>query len=199
MHQHAVEELLELVRNGDESAAAELHERYVGRLILLARSRLTAQFERRVDPEDVVQSACRSFFRRVLDGRYRVEEEEQLWHLLAAITVSKARKAVRRHTSAKRSVASEESTAKSLAMAHVSPVAVAQEPTPEEATILIEETERMMTGLTPLQRQVIQLHLQGHDAAEIAQQAQCSERTVHRALERARNQLAKALQVADRD
>lgn len=197
LHDRPVDDLLELVRSGDQSAATELHERYVGRLILLARSRLTPKHQRRVDPEDVVQSACRSFFRRVLDGRYHVADEEQLWHLLAAITVSKARKAVRRHTSAKRSVSSEESTAKSLAMANVDPIAVAQEPTPEEATILIEETERMMTCLTPLQRQIVQLHLQGLEAKEIGRNVQCSERTVHRAIERARNELVKGLQVAD--
>ena len=199
MHQRHTEDLLELVRSGDQPAAAELYQRYVDRLFLLARSRLTPKLERRVDPEDVVQSACRSFFRRVVDGRYRLIEEEQLWHLLAAITVNKARKAVRRHSAEKRAVSSEESTARSLALEHVSPIALAQEPSPEEAAVLIEETERMMTGLTPKQREILQMYLQGHTSVEIAKEAGCSERTVHRAVERARTQLEKSLSIDDDD
>ena len=158
MQDVVVEELLQLVRSGDQSAAAELYRRYVDRMIHLARSRLAPKLGRRVDPEDVVQSAYRSFFRRVIDGRYLVTEDEQLWHLLAAITVGKARKAVRRHTSDKRSVSSEESTADTLAQTRLSPGALAQEPLPEEATMLIEETERMMANLTPQQCQIVQFH-----------------------------------------
>ena len=199
MHQRNAEDLLELVQNGDETAATELYQRYIDRLIHLARSRLSPKLERRVDPEDVVQSVYRSFFRRVADGRYQLIDEEQLWHLLAAITVNKARKAYRRHSAEKRAVSSEESTAKSLAMANVSPTALAQQASPEEAAVLIEETERMMSGLTPKQREIVQMHLQGRTSVEIAEEAGCSERTVHRAVERARVQLEKLLFVDDDD
>ncbi len=198
MSKRVIEELLQRVREGDQFAAAELHQRYVDRLIRLARSRLTPKFGRRVDPEDVVQSACRSFFRRVTDGRYQAMEDEQLWQLLATITVSKARKVVRRHTTQKRSVASEESRAAYLAFTPLTPVALAKDPSPEEATILIEETQRMMTGLTPLQRHIIQMNLQGYATEEIAQDVGCSERTVHRAIERARMQLEQALSANER-
>ncbi len=82
-------ELLSRVRQGDEQAASDLFDRYVERLIKLARSRLSAKLQRRVDPEDVVQSAYRSFFSHAQDGRYQLHKSGDLWRLLAAITVNK--------------------------------------------------------------------------------------------------------------
>ena len=63
MSESSAHQLLERIREGDEQAATELFDRYVDRLIELARSRLSPKLARRLDPEDVVQSACRSFFR----------------------------------------------------------------------------------------------------------------------------------------
>ena len=47
---------------GDQQAAAEMFHRYAERLTALARSRLATKLASRVDPDDVVQSAYRSFF-----------------------------------------------------------------------------------------------------------------------------------------
>src|SRR5262245_6916154 len=55
---------------GDQQAARELFHRYTDRLIALVRSRLTSQVGQRVDPEDVVQSAYRSFFAGAGDGQF---------------------------------------------------------------------------------------------------------------------------------
>ena len=188
-----IEHLLQRVRNGDSLAAADLHRHYVDRMIRLARSRLAPNLGRRIDPEDVVQSACRSFFRRVVDGRYVASEDEQLWHLLAAITVGKAQKAVRRHHQAKRSVQRESSMGATDSLSRLTPEALAAGPSPHESVILIEETERMMAHLTTQQRQIIQLLLQGHPIADIAKEVVCSQRTVQRALERARSHLEAAI------
>ncbi len=56
-------ELLARWRAGDARAEDELFSRYTSQLIALARRRLSAQFARRVDAEDVVQSAYRCFLR----------------------------------------------------------------------------------------------------------------------------------------
>ena len=72
MADSTTEQLLDRVHRGDEQAAEELLDRYVSRLIQLARSRLPSKLARRLDPEDVVQSACRSFFRRAGAGLYEV-------------------------------------------------------------------------------------------------------------------------------
>ena len=47
---------------GDEAAAEALFARYADRLTQLAASRLARRLAARIDPEDVVMSAYRSFF-----------------------------------------------------------------------------------------------------------------------------------------
>src|SRR5262249_13801041 len=89
-------------RAGDQQAAAELFGRYANRLIALARSRLSARLAQRVDPEDVVQSVCRSFFADAREGRYAVERGGDLWQLLVTMTLHKVQDQGKRHGRAKR-------------------------------------------------------------------------------------------------
>ena len=174
--------LLRRASSGDELAATELYNRYVDRLIDLARKRLSPKLARRTDPEDIVQSAFRSFFRHARAGRFGTRDGSDLWRLLAAITVNKVLRAVRRHTAQKRSVNVEESGGGNIILATVPPQAVSHDPTPDEAAALVEETEFIMHQLSPLQRKVLEVRLQGHTAEHTAQQARCSERTVHRVM-----------------
>src|SRR5262249_61833539 len=81
--------LLARWREGDQQAAAEIFRRYVGRLIGIVQARLSAKLARRVDPEDVVQSAYRSFFAGARNGQYDLPLGRDLWRLLVAITLHK--------------------------------------------------------------------------------------------------------------
>ena len=81
--------LLERWKAGDGSAADEIFSRYMQRLAGLARHRLSDKMQRRVDPDDVVPSADRSFFRPAQDDRYELKRSGDLWRLLAAITMNK--------------------------------------------------------------------------------------------------------------
>jgi RNA polymerase sigma-70 factor (ECF subfamily) len=80
------EELLRKYELGDLAAARQIHDRYAERLIAVARRLLSDKLAARIDPEDVVQSAYRSFFLRARDGQYVVRESGDLWRLLIAIT-----------------------------------------------------------------------------------------------------------------
>ena len=144
--------LLERIQAGDDRAAAELWDQYAGRLIALARSRLSQKMARRLDPEDVVQSACRSFFRQAQEGRYAVHDSDDLWRLLAAITVHKAVGQTRRQTAGKRTLNAEESTGARGILQVVAAEMLGREPQPDDAVRLVEETELMMRRLSPLHR-----------------------------------------------
>lgn len=74
---------------------AEVVERYTLRLLELARRQLPERVRRRVDPEDVVQSVYRSFFRRLNDGQFNFDDSHDIWRLLAAITFRKSKNAVK--------------------------------------------------------------------------------------------------------
>jgi len=63
-------ELLSRVRDGNSRAAGEIFDRYLRRLIELARQRISPKLARRIDPQDVVQSAYRSFFVHAKNEEY---------------------------------------------------------------------------------------------------------------------------------
>src|SRR4051794_29396276 len=97
-------ELLARYRNGDGTAAEELFARYAERLTRLARSRLSRRLAARVDAEDVLQSAYRSFFRLATAGEVVSHQSGDLWRLLVRITLRKVCRTARRHGAVCRSV-----------------------------------------------------------------------------------------------
>lgn len=183
-------DLLARWRQGDQQAAAELFDRYAERLIGLARSRISAPFGQRFDPEDVVQSACRSFFVGAREGRYEVQHGNDLWQLLVVITLQKLRQQVRRNKAAKRAVKREYNFEAGAIDTHgLEPELLAREPSPMEAVALIDEVEQALRHLEPQERSVLELRLRGYNLDEIADATQRSERTVRRILERVKEQL----------
>src|SRR5262245_17682634 len=64
-------------------------EQFSRRLIGLARGHLDARLQHKVDPEDVVQSAYKSFLLRYGEGALAAEGWEGLWGLLTLITIRK--------------------------------------------------------------------------------------------------------------
>jgi len=163
---------------GDQQAAGELFNRYVARLIALARSKLSPGLARRLDADDVVQSACRSFFVRVRDGRLVVQPGGELWDLLAAITLRKVLGQVEHHTAQKRSIKREEKPADTDSVCWVEVEAIARDPGAGEQNALAEECEQAMSGLTPIHRQIVELRLQELTTTEIAAKVGRSDRMV---------------------
>jgi RNA polymerase sigma factor (sigma-70 family) len=160
----------------DEAAAEELFRRYAGRLTALARSRLSQALASRVDAEDVVQSAYRSFFLLAQGGDVLLRESGDLWRLLVRITLRKVYRSARRHHADCRSVECE----------HPRPgeveAAVSREPTPAEAAALFDELRGVLAPLEPTQRRMVEMRLQGHEAEAIAAEVGRSARTVRRTL-----------------
>jgi RNA polymerase sigma factor (sigma-70 family) len=189
MTDHRSEDLLARWRAGDQQAATELFRRYADRLIALARSRLSAKLARRVDPEDVVHSAYRSFFADVREGRYQLERGGDLWQLLVTITLNKVQHQVERHTSQKRAVNREQPYSSEDSLVAIQGVIGAREPSPAEALALTDQVEQLMRPLDAAQRRMLELRLQGYNLEEIAAAAQCSEATVRRLLDRIKRQL----------
>jgi RNA polymerase sigma-70 factor (ECF subfamily) len=175
------EELRERLRVGDEAAAEEVFRAYVGRLVALAERHLERTVRQRVDPEDVVQSVFRSFFRRQGAVQWQLEGWRHLWALLAGITVRKCRRQNRLARAACRDVRRE---------VHPEPLGSGgggalrgppdPEPTPEEAVVLAELVEHLLAGLPRSEQQIVSLTLQGEAIPAIAAQVGCSERKVYR-------------------
>src|SRR5437588_12669938 len=96
--------LLARLRGGQKDAAMELYLRYAQRLRALVRARCSSQLARRLEPDDIVQSVFRRFFRRVLQGDYDVPPGEELWGLLLVIALNKIRTEETFHRAGKRDI-----------------------------------------------------------------------------------------------
>jgi RNA polymerase sigma factor (sigma-70 family) len=176
-------ELLLDYQAGASEAADEIFHRYVERMLALARSRMSSKLRRRVDPDDVVQSAYRSFFLHARNEEYVLKRAGDLWRLLASITLHKLYKQAERHTAARRSVAREIAEDERLALL------ASLEPTPAQAVALAEQLHLATASLTDAERGVIIAHLQGDTAETIATRLGKSPRTVRRLLSQARAKL----------
>jgi RNA polymerase sigma factor (sigma-70 family) len=182
-------DLIRRWREGDQPAAGELFRRYADRLIALARGRLSAKLARSVDPEDIVQSAYRSFFADTREGRYSLERGGDLWQLLVTITLHKLQHRVERSQAQKRAVEQEQHFGSEDSLLGLQPHLLRCEPSPAEAIALADEMEQLMGRLDSACRRILELRLQGHNLAEVATQTDCSVRSVQRALERIKQQL----------
>jgi len=175
------------LRDGDAQAAARVYHRYVHRLLSLARTRMSNQFNPKFDPDDVVQSAFRSFFRRHADGDYELEGWNNLWSLLATITIHKCLTRAEKLSTQKRDV-TREYRAGNNTLGHHEGI-LSEEPTAEQMAILEETLEQLTACLTPRQRQVVFMKLERYSNEEISQMIGRTERTVSRILTQVRKQL----------
>lgn len=181
------QELLNAWQAGNEQAASVLVRRYMLRLKALARNRLSRKLARRVDPEDIVLSAWRSFFVAAEKGRVSVSDDDELWPLLATVMMRKLSRTASAQTAARRSIHREASVAVDYVWQH----ALAGEPTAEQATLLADELEALLGSLPPQERRILSLKLQGNEQSAIAEMLQISERTVRRLLTRIRDHYRK--------
>jgi RNA polymerase sigma factor (sigma-70 family) len=177
-------ELLVRYQAGDPRAASELFHRYEHRLHRLARSCLASRLARRVSPEDVVQSACRSFFRRARDGAFTLAQRGDLWRLLARITRHKVCRSARRHGADCRAVSREQPA---------NPEYPDPSLDPAEVAALADELAAALIALPPTQQSAAELWLQGVPPHQIAARLGCSHRTVRRALDELRSELERRL------
>lgn len=182
-------DLLARCANDLDSAANVICARYAGRLLGFVRSRLSGKLAARIDAEDVLQSAWGSFFRRASGGEFQLERSGDLWRLLIQITAHKLFRKVSYHQANKRGIEHEERLQDAQSL-------MSCEPSPEIAATLVDQVEWLIRKLPPLGRQVLELRLLGQRLEEIAAELSCSERTVRRQLDYAREIMKSELTVS---
>jgi RNA polymerase sigma factor (sigma-70 family) len=170
-------------------AAGAVFERFTRRLIGLARLQLDARLRQKVDPEDLVQSAYKSFFLRYGEATLAAEGWEGLWGLLTCITLRKCADRARYYRAECRDLSREASAPAGAEDAEPWRDAVGREPTPEQAAALAETVKRLLADLDADERPIIELSLQGYTTQEISEQLGRAERSVRRLRERVRRQL----------
>lgn len=168
--------LLRQFRQGEGDAATRLYLRYSARLQSLAAKQTSKQLAARFDPEDVVQSVFRTFFRRVTDGLYDVPPGEELWGLLLVLSLNKVRRLAKHHRAAKRDA---EKTAGSETLAKMDEATSYDETSLKTLELVVQE---LLEKLPEKHRPVVELRMQGHSVDQIAQKSGRAKRTVERIL-----------------
>jgi RNA polymerase sigma-70 factor (ECF subfamily) len=174
---------------GAGGTAQILFERFTRRLIGLARTHLDGRLRHKVDPEDVVQSAYKSFFLRYGEGALAAEGWDGLWGLLTIITLRKCADRIRYYRAGRRDISREVFLPGSGEAGEPWREAVGREPTPDEAAVLAETVEQVLRELDGDERAILELSLQGYSTQEISEQLGRATRSVRRLRERVRKQL----------
>src|SRR5947209_17832056 len=135
-------EFMSRLQARDDAAAQELFGRFTHQLIALALRHIDAGLRHKVDTEDVVQSAYKSFFFRYGAGNLDVANWNSLWGLLTLITVRKCAERAAYHRAACRDAVREVSPPRGDEAAPVQEP-LGREPTPHEAAVLTETIEHL--------------------------------------------------------
>jgi DNA-directed RNA polymerase specialized sigma24 family protein len=188
----SVTQWLGALQGGDLGAAQPLWERYFARLVRLTQARLRTRSRPGAaeDEEDAALSAFDSFCRAATQGRFpRLDDRDDLWRLLVAITERKATDQARRARRLKRGGGRVHTEADLAAGRPADAPAglddlVGPEPTPAFAAEFAEEYRRLFEVLRDEDlRRIAAWKLEGHTVEEIAAQLGCARRTVARRLE----------------
>ena len=169
--------------DGDPEIVTDFWQRYGNPMRRVAEKQIADRLRTRVDADDIVQSACRTFFRRIGEGQFDIADSESLWRLLLTITLNKARMQARFHTRDRRSI-SREQTLPEFGM-----------PQPRDAVSMLQDVdftdllEFVLKQLNEEQQTILSMTLEGKQQSEIAEALGCSERTVRRMRAAIREQL----------
>jgi RNA polymerase sigma-70 factor (ECF subfamily) len=186
-------EFLARLQARDDTAARELFDRFAGRLIALARRRCAAGLQHKVDPEDVVQSAYKSFFHRYGEDKFEVHGWDSLWGLLTVITLRKCAQRAEYYRAECRDPAREVTAPPGEeGAAWLDPLG--REPTPLEVAELTETVEQLFAAMSEEDRPVLELSLQGYTTREISERLGRAERTVRLLREGVRKRLERMRQ-----
>jgi RNA polymerase sigma-70 factor, ECF subfamily len=180
--------LLQRFRAGEDDAALQLYYRYADRVLRLAAKNTSADLATRFDPEDIVQSVFRTFFRRAASGQYEAPEGDELWKLLLVMALNKVRSLGSYHRAGKRDIRRTESI---LVEASVS-AAESQ----EAKNILCMSVDEIIHKQPETHRSIIRLRIDGMDVQAIADHEKRSKRTVERVLQSFRTQLMESALVS---
>ena len=176
------------IKDGNRDAAQHLWERYFSQLVQLAKAKIGNANRRISDEEDVALQVFESFWKAAENGRFPdLSDRDSLWRLLVKMTGRKVIDRQRNHNRQRRgggrvrgeSVFQRNAEGDPQALANV----IGQEPTPEFVALMREQVVGLLNLLDSDElRQLARAKMEGRTNKEIADEWNCSERTVERRL-----------------
>jgi RNA polymerase sigma factor (sigma-70 family) len=173
--------ILHGLRQGDAAALQRFCAKCGPMLRAIADRRVAPRLQRRFDADDVVQSTFRTFIRRAHGGQFLFEDNQRLWNLLCAITLTKLREKARFHQRQSRS-ASRERPVPADEPGEGESSWASPDPGPDAAVEFADEFQHVLGELDDGERRLVDLKLQDRTNDEAAEAMGVSERTVRRML-----------------
>ncbi len=186
---HSVTNVFERLRQGDAAAVNALWERFMPRLAGLARKTIAGRKLRMSGEEDAMQSVFLSFWQRANEGQFTgVWNRNDIWSLLAKMTVRKSLNLARRERAERRGggrVVNEATLAGNDDERGGCSLDEAMATLPTQEFDL--HTEELLMTLDDELRVFAVLRLMEYKNREIAELLECTELRVERKLERIRS------------
>lgn len=180
--------LLNKVKEGDDSAAWELVERYGEDIRNAVRRSLNRRLRPKFDSLDFVQLVWSSFFRRNSETE-RFGNPEELVAYLVAMARNKVGMETRRRLISKKYNVNRESSLEDESQLSREEIP-AHYPPPMEIAIAKERWDRLLSSGPSHYKQIIQFRLQGRTCQEIADILHLDESTIRRILKRLQQETA---------
>jgi DNA-directed RNA polymerase specialized sigma24 family protein len=204
MNSESVSLWIDQLKAGDREATGKLWERYFRRLIGLARKRLADRPRLGADAEDVALSAFDSFFRAAEAGKFpKLNDRDELWHLLVTITVRKSQRLVRDQSRQKRGGGLALGESAILGAGSDGDLLggfdqfIADEPDPAFAAQLAEDYDQLFAKLgDPDLKTIALLKLEGHTVNEISSRIGRAPASIERKLRMIRELWSKELELS---
>jgi RNA polymerase sigma-70 factor (ECF subfamily) len=179
-------DFLRRVCAGDETAAAELVQRYEPALRLEVQLRLTdPKLRRLLDPADLCQSVLKSFFIRAAAGQFELDSQEKLLALLRTMARNKVAFEARKQKALRRDLRRDVSLGEGELLA--------TDPSPSRLAIGRELLDALQSRLSAEERRMADLRSAGREWAEIAAElggtAQARRKQLARAVKRVSQEL----------
>jgi len=181
--------LLQRASLGDESAAAEILQAYGRSMLRAVRYRLKQQLRRDFDSTDFTQAVWQSFFASPIDAS-KFSDPRALCAYLARLGERKVQEFARRENTLKRGGKRRQPLDSAVANSKAS---AACDPTPSQEAMALETWQRLVQGLSPRDRKILELRYQGQSNVDIGLALGIAESTVRYVLEKLQEK-AKGLQ-----
>lgn len=178
-------------RLGRVLAIERLTEKYLCRLESFANSRMAKAMKQVEDEQDIAINVLNEFFTGMMNGKYEgLRNREQLWRLLAKITVCRVIDHYDKYTAEKRGNG-EQVNLGHLSNGHsnsdfaaISEVSI-DEIDPQLSVALTDSYHRLLELICDQRdKEIVQLNLEGCNNQEIAVKLHIGERTVRNRLEK---------------
>jgi RNA polymerase sigma-70 factor (ECF subfamily) len=181
--------LLARARRNDVSAVAELVERYEAKVRLVARVLLGPALRPYLDSMDLVQSVHRSLLVGMRESKFAISSPEQL---IALATTMVRRKVARQWRHMRRQQRLEAGRPNSANVPELLSTLTSGEADPARSAQATDTLRRVWDSLDTLEQHILELRLDGHGTAEIAEAVGLNPIALRVRLSRLRKRLAAA-------